>query len=538
MKKEITKKTMCLAVLLLLNFTSFFAQSGAPSTLPVNQNEADFFTDNSVNVPVARKKTLVNNGAGDDSATLNNLITSLSNQGGGVITIPSGTWLFGNIKLLSNVHLIFNSNAIVKPKLASSGDSSIFEIGYTGVKASNVSIRCTSGQFKIDLSTVPLNSRILPFNVKEVENFMISGCYITDRWTVHSTVNLGLSKRNNVWAGAKKGLVKNITVINAHGGYGAVQVRVGEKILFKNIVSKGGGATLRIETDGRETSGNQAPQTVAKVSEISAYNIYCENGNSAVMIQPWGAKNGWFDIQKVRAVSCMSVVRINRAFVELNAPSIGNFDPDSRITDIASSYGTNAQVKDGDIPFVPCHLRTNPNILRTTSLPGQDRWFQGPSLAPLWYAASSTTGQDPRYYSIKIPTVENLQQNATNFPANTPIIRRWNDRVENCSSTNRPGISLNTKEESLYDSDSDKNYSIELFPNPVKDDYVTIQLNGIEDETVTYYTVFNTTGTLVGRQKSFSGYKGIINISEFSQGLYFIKIENYKGNSMLKLVKH
>ncbi|CAZ96032.1 iota-carrageenase [Zobellia galactanivorans] len=326
----------------IINATFLLAQSGAPITRPVDLNENNFFSDTSGSIPASRRKTLANNGPGDDSGTLNQLITTLADQGGGVITIPAGTWLLGAIKLKSNIHLVFDQGAIVKPKLGNFTDHSIFEIGYTGVKVSNVSIRSNTNKFKIDMSELPYNTRILPFNIKETENFMISGCHVIDKWTVHSTVNLGLSKRNGVWAGSKNGLVKNISVINAHGGYGAVQTRVAHKVFFKNISSQGGGATLRIETDGRETSGNQAPQNIARVSEISAYNISCKNGNSAVMIQPWGAKNGWFDIQKVRATSCMAAVRIDRAFVDLNAPSIGNFDPDSRITDIASTYGTNA----------------------------------------------------------------------------------------------------------------------------------------------------------------------------------------------------
>lgn len=532
MKKNSTKLAIALLFALFINCIPVAAQNGAPSRFPANLNEANFFSDNSGTIPQDRRKVLANNGSADDSGNLNNLITNLSNRGGGVITIPRGTWLFGDIKLKSNVHLLINGGAVIKPKLLRSGDNSIFEIGYRGYKVSNVSIRSTSGKFKIDMSGVPFNSRILPFNVKEVENFMISGCHIIDKWSVHSTVNLGLSPRNGVWAGAKKGLIKNISVINAHGGYGAVQVRVGEKIFFKNIASYGGGATLRIETDGRETSGNQAPQNIARVSQISAYNIECKNGNSAVMIQPWGAQNGWFDVQKVKATSCMAAVRIDRAFVALNAPSIGKFNPNSRITDISSTYGTNAQVKDGNIPFVPCSLRTNPNILKTTSKPGQARWFQGPSLAPLWYSASSETGQDPRYYSIKIPSLSNLKQNGKNFPANTPTILRWNHRVQNCANNGSANV-LNVMDDSAELKIENKAF---IYPNPCKGNYTTLKLENLKEEQTSYFTILNMSGNVVLPKQEFKGSSTKISTSNLPKGVYLVKIENIEGTKTIKLI--
>lgn len=430
-KTNLNSFTLKLFLIMLILSAQAIAQVGAPSTKPSQLNESAFFTDHSNSIPASRKKTLTNN-AGDDSNTLQNLINSLSSQGGGVITIPAGTWELGEITLKSNIHLRFNPNAIVKPKLSNLTDKSIFIMGYNGANISNVSISSTSGKFTIDMSGIPLNQRVLVFNIKELENFKIAGCSVIDKWTVHSTVNCGLSKRNGVWAGAKKGLIKDITVKNAHGGYGAVQVRVGTKLFFKNIISTGGGATLRIETDGHETSGKQAPVSMARVSEISGYNIKCTNGNSAVMIQPWGARNGWFDIEKVEAISCMATVRIDRAYVAINAANIGNFDPDSRITNVISKYGTNAQVQDGQVKSVPCSRR---NLIGSTFLPGMPKWFKGPSIAPVMYNASSTTGSDPRYYSVNIPNESLLSSNATNFPAGNLIISRWNNTVVNCGNT-------------------------------------------------------------------------------------------------------
>lgn len=417
-------------ILLFFNLVKVFSQVDAPSKLPSERLESNYFIDDSDSYSESQRVTLIND-LGDDSSMLQSHINTLSALGGGVITIPEGTWELGEIKVLSNVHLMFHENVIIKPVLSTLNNKSIFIIGYAGASISNVSIRSLSGQFTIDMSDIAYNLRVLPFNIKEVNNFMVAGCYVIDKRTVHSTINCGLSPRNGIWAGAKQGLIKDITVDNAHDGYGAVQVRVGERLYFKNIISLGGGVTLRIETDGHETSGNSAPRSVARISEVSGYNIKCRNGNAAVMIQPWGVKNGWFDVEKIEAVSCMASVRIDRAFVDVNAIDIGNFDEDSRITDVTSVYGETAHIKDGNFKSVPCQIRGQ---ISNTPLEGMgNRFFEGPTIAPVLYKASSTEDNDPRYYRVNIPSEIELANKASNFPQNSLIVSRWSNVRNNCS---------------------------------------------------------------------------------------------------------
>ncbi len=439
-----------LAILTVLHMP-LLAQVEAPSKLPSQRLESEFFTDNSGDFTASQRITLVNN-PGDDSSTLNTNIAALSNTGGGVITIPAGTWEFGEIVLLSNVHLMFDENAIVKPVLSSKIDKSIFVLGFNNASISNVSIRAISGKFTLDMSEISYDLRVLPFNVKDLDNFMIAGCHVIDKRTIHSTVNCGVSRNNNVWAGARNGVVKDITVENAHDGYGAVQVRVGERLFFKNIISLSGGATLRIETDAHETTNLQAPRTVTRVSEISGYNIKCNEGNSAVMIQPWGVTNGWFDVEKIEATSCKTTVRVDRAFVDVNADDIGSFDPDSRITDVTSTYGTNAHIKDGSFKSVPCALR---NLISNTALEGTGgRWFVGPTIAPVLYTASSDGPDDPRYYRVRIPSESELAAQSSNFPDNSLVISRWNHTRTNCNGGNGltfpiTGLSVSPAESSI-----------------------------------------------------------------------------------------
>ncbi|AIZ42321.1 T9SS type A sorting domain-containing protein [Cellulophaga baltica] len=521
--KNFTKRTSVRTALVLLittfNVALVAAQSNQPNKLPSQRAESDFFTDNSRSVPDARKKTLTNS-SGDDSATLQNLINTLSQQGSGQITIPAGTWQLGEIEMKSNIHLFIHPDAIIKPTLtAGLPNYSIFRIGYTNTKSTNVSIRAISGVFTIDLTGLAPETRITPFNVKEAENFMVAGCKVKDRQTIHATLNCSASQRAGIWRGPKNGLIKNITVQNAHGGYGAIQVRTGENLFFKNINSLSGGATLRIETDDVSASGGRIPQTTAIVNDISGYNIRCKDGNAAVMIQPWGAKNGWFDVEKIEAIGCMAAVRIDKAYVELNAPSIGTFSNKSRITDISKvTYGIKAQVKQGVFPWVPCTLRTNSSILKPNPIPNMETYHQGPSIAPILYRASSATANDPRFYSVNIPTENAIRSVTTGFPNNSLIISRENNQVGSCPSSNQANT---TVEE-----------DVNVYPNPVSGNTVTISVK-LKNKGRLNLRVFDFSGTVVYTNQlgefnagahEFTYTKQALNIKE--KGMYIVEISN------------
>ncbi|MGA9638706.1 T9SS type A sorting domain-containing protein [Flavobacterium sp.] len=513
-----------------------FAQVGSP--LPEFKNETDFFTDNSGKYPVApssQRITLVYNPAsGDDTATLQTAINTLTNLTvmvngenlkGGVITIPAGTWEFNEIQLKSDVHLVFDPLAIVKPYDTVSPtdplipNMSIFRIGYTSVLSSNVSIRASSGQFKIDLTHLAKETRITPFNVKEANNFMVSDCYVDDNGTIHAALNCSASKRNNIWAGPVKGLIKNLTIINGHGGYGVVQVRTGEKLLFKDLTSLRGGVTLRLESDDVSASGGTIPQNVAKMSEIYGYNIKCTDGNAAVMLQPWSATNGWIDVQKIEATGCMAAVRIDRAYDKVSPfVGVGSFDASSRISDITCTYGTNAQVKQGVFPWVPCVLRTNPNILRPNPIPEMETYYLGPSIAPLLYRASTTGGAIGNgYFSINVPTENALKANTTGFNWSVSlVISRDNNQVNTNSCP--PPLAVNTFEF--------KN-QLKIFPNPIKsgDEFLTIDLVTISDFEI---TIYNLTGKLVYSSNYKAKSKIEINLSQLhlAKGTYLVNIKS------------
>ncbi|SFW27451.1 T9SS type A sorting domain-containing protein [Cellulophaga fucicola] len=528
--QNFTRKKVIQAFLVLFitssSVGSLFAQNNGSNKLPSARSENEFFTDNSSSIPNSRKETLTNI-SGDDSATLQNLINNLSQQGNGIITIPAGTWHFGEIEMKSNIHLRIHQNAIIKPTINSNlPNYSIFRIGYTNYKSTNVSIRSISGLFTIDLTGLAPETRITPFNVKEAENFMVAGCNVKDKQTIHATLNCSASQRGGVWRGPINGLVKNITVQNAHGGYGAIQVRTGENLFFKNINSLSGGVSLRIETDDVSASGGRIPQNVAIANKISGYNIRCKDGNAAVMIQPWGAKNGWFDVEKIEAIGCMAAVRIDKAYVELNAPSIGTFSNKSRITDITKvTYGVKAQVKQGVFPWVPCNLRTNRNILKPNPIPNMETYHQGPSIAPVLYRASnSTSSNDPRLYTVNIPSENAISSVTTGFPNNSLIISRENNQVGTCTNSNI--VSSELEEE------------VKVYPNPVSGNNVTIAVK-LKKQGNLDLRVYDFNGKLVynnqlgnfnaGNQE-FTFTKQALNIKE--KGMYIVEVSS--NNTILK----
>ena len=533
MKLKKTTRKNVMSALLVLFFTicysnSLSAQNDGFNKLPSARLESEFYTDYSSSIPNSRKKTLTNV-TGDDSSTLQNLINNLSNLGSGIITIPAGVWHFGEIEVKSNIHLRIHQNAIIKPTINSSlPNYSIFRIGYTNYKSTNVSIRAIAGKFTIDLTGLAPETRITPFNVKEVENFMVAGCNVKDKQTIHATLNCSASQRGGVWRGPKNGLVKNITVQNAHGGYGAIQVRTGENLFFKNINSLSGGVSLRIETDDVSASGGRIPQNVAIANKISGYNIRCKDGNAAVMIQPWGAKNGWFDVEKIEAIGCMAAVRIDKAYVELNAPSIGTFSNKSRITDITKvTYGVKAQVKQGVFPWVPCNLRTNRNILKPNPIPNMETYHQGPSIAPVLYRASnSTSSNDPRLYTVNIPSENAIRSVTTGFPNNSLIISRENNQVGSCTNSNIVSSELEEEEE------------VKVYPNPVLGNNVTIAVK-LKKQGNLDLRVYDFSGKLVHNNKlgnfnsgdqEFTFTKQTLNINK--KGMYVVEVSS--NNAVLK----
>ena len=82
---------------------------------------------------------------------------------------------------------------------------------------------------------------------------------------------------------------------------------------------------------------------------------------------------------------------------------------------------------------MPCQLR---DLISVDPIVGTNgRFFEGPTIAPILYNASSTTGEDdPRYYKIHIPSENELASQSYNFPENSLIVSRWSNTNTDCTS--------------------------------------------------------------------------------------------------------
>lgn len=259
---------------------------------PVEVQESDFYTET-----IGQVDTTVNlvddYGADgtdiqDDSDALQAAINEMTTlQNGGRIIIPSGTFYFRDILLKSNVHLEIDPAATIKPAEPDHDRNyAIFHFGSlngaSGIEhIQNVSIRPGGhGRFAVDLQNLS-NPKVRVVRLVNVQNFLIGGFNVKDDNTKYNSLALTVVINKGEFSAPTDGVVKNISVVNAHHGYGLVQVQLAYHVLFKNLHSEGG-STLRLES-GWEQLSRLHPRGM---DEIYGRNISNKNGYNAVLMAP------------------------------------------------------------------------------------------------------------------------------------------------------------------------------------------------------------------------------------------------------------
>ena len=301
---------------------------------------------------------VADNAASDQSEKLQAAIDEVSAWGGGSMLLPKGKYSFNGIYMNSNVHLVIDKDVVIKPFLFESqqgncvfhftnqSDSKKGEEGFI----ENVSIRCKQqGEyFTIDYSHVPLNIKAREkhsaraFKCVQVRNFMIEGMYVVDHWTTHCAGIFVPSKVPGCdqWEVYRPtaGLIRNFKSINSSPGYGLTQLHGAYDLRFENLSTTGGGITFRLETGAGGHYGG--------VDRISAENIYCENGATAMAMGPHTAVNGMVRAKNIRTVSCGTAVQMGPGFVDgrENSGKPGRFADGCLIEDVHAVYGENAPV--------------------------------------------------------------------------------------------------------------------------------------------------------------------------------------------------
>lgn len=268
----------------------------------------------------------------------------------------------------------------------------IFNCGSDTLAIENISIKGIGGKFTVKLPEYEPGIRV--FSMSNVRNFLISNCHVEDQRTKFSSVQFGASGlKRGQRAIPTSGTVQNISVVNAHYGYGVVQTQAAHNVLFENL-SGVGGATLRLETGYKLMNDVQ----YGGLKNIVGRNIGCEDGNAAVMISPHAMTNGVVTIDGVTTKGCGFGVRIDSGFVskKYKAEGLkpGTFAEGSSVKNVTATFGMNAQIKPKHFKYMPLELRGQ---LQSMDDSEDGESVRGPSIAAMLNDAN---------YEV---TVENVQ---------------------------------------------------------------------------------------------------------------------------------
>lgn len=297
-----------------------------------------------------------------DSEKFQYAIDDLSKRGGGILTVPAGSYRLINLYLKSNVHIRFNSKATVLADIPTHAKTTtfraywIFRLSALEDEASkgieNVSIEGVGGAFTINQNPDGILWKGRPFIVQNVRNFRIAHVKVQSNLYPFSNVVLNghIDKQTQEVYQPRYGEVEDIEGFNNNAGYGVVQMQLGQHILYKNLEGHGG-VTLRIETD---TEGAQLAKD--KIDEVYARDIRSVNGYVSVWICPHAIDHGLVDVRDVYAENSCWAVHIDYGLAHLREQygTGGTFNPASTVRDIKARYTADkAQVPWAHMKFYP-----------------------------------------------------------------------------------------------------------------------------------------------------------------------------------------
>ena len=369
------------------------------------------------------------NAKNNQSEVLQKAIDELSAKGGGRLILPKGVYRFAGIYMKSNVHLLIEKDTVIKPYWPKGEKAVVFTLGQ-GRDAGfghieNVSIRGLGGRFIVDYSGrgSVAGEGIRTVNCRQVKNFLISDIYIKDSFTTYCAVIFTPAKEGDARSSEvfrpTDGLVKNLKSTNSSPGYGLVQMHAGETIHFENLKAIGGGVTFRLETGAGGHNGG--------IYDITAKNIYCENGSTAVLMGPHKAQNGVVKIDGVTAKSCAFAVTMGPGYVEQRNKGDkyykpGIFADGTTVKNVHAIFGKNAAVSLKGLALVP------DEYLKELRFDENDRVLKrvrGPSVGVVKNATAGSWNP-----IIKNVTSEGFKYNKGIMKIDVKPPRNWRDRLE------------------------------------------------------------------------------------------------------------
>ncbi|MFI3322265.1 MAG: glycosyl hydrolase family 28-related protein [Rikenellaceae bacterium] len=382
--KELLIKTSFAALFMLAAFNAT-AQNGMPSKENV-MNLKSAYVDKIDEVKI-EKNGVTDYGMQsslhkDQSATLQRAIKELSESGGGKLFIPKGTYLFRSVRMMSNVHIIFEEGTILKPYWGDESNVNMFDFSnddkMSNIPIENCSIRASKGFYTVDYSNIPRNQEIRTRFVilKMVNNFSIADADIKDNYSVYCAFTLTPADAPNSlsWKVDRptNGELTHCKIYNPNPGYGLVQIHGARNVYFEDIYSKGG-VTLRLET------GANTP-TIG-VYDIFARNVRNEDGRNAIMMNPHVAQNGTVKADGVWTKNSNVAVKAEGgpAGGKHGANSAaGRFGNDSKIINVHSIYGENSVASTKNLMN---YHKEQYDLIKYLDVVPYGKWINSPSVA-------------------------------------------------------------------------------------------------------------------------------------------------------------
>ena len=486
-------------------------------------------------------------GTNDDSQTFIDVINAVNSAGGGKIIVNAGTYRVLEVPLMSNVHIEVDSNVTFLPYNYTENNKSLFDAdSNSGI--SNFSIVGIGGNFNVDFTNLQPDARIRAINFNFCSNFRVANFHIDDNSTVfsgltfgsnHTTISTPDGNRINSIRGVPNGgIIENISITNAHYGYGLVQTQSGKNLLFRDL-SGVGGATLRLET------GYSLIQYVElidfedlKLDNIWGRNIECTNGQSALQLSPHTLDQGYFNVSGVIGNSCETAVVWSSGFTtddeEANGLTPGSYNSSSKIRNVTSNFGQNAQLhKSKRLRYIPCALRVarSGGVGISTTLNIDDESRLGPAIGAVIRQADK-----PGDYNLDFPETE-VTANGYNIEAYyLPPRAFFNDSYDDYEICNESvdGLSFwipvaerntpnprNPLENGGLSTNQFNKLEVSIYPNPSNGVMYVNLPNNTETKTI---QVLDILGKKVGSYTIEQ--KKEIDLGHLEKGIYFIYIPN------------
>ncbi|MCL7754608.1 T9SS type A sorting domain-containing protein [Polaribacter sp. Z022] len=487
------------------------------------------------------------NGSSSTSA-LQSMINSLSNAGGGVLTINAGTYTLSQVHMKTGVHIRVHPDVVFK----SEPRNSLFRAGYDNsfANVSNWSFQSTNGEkFTFDFSELNPGEGIRAFQLGNTNNFKLSDFLVLDNFTKFNAVSSG-AVGSSPAKFASFGIIENLDIKKAHYGYGLTQNQVIQDVLFRNLSGEGG-VTLRLESGFKGLADLYVTDKTPIINNVYGRNISCTKGAHAVMLSPHTITQGMVDVRDISGTSCEAVVSINFGFLSeskgqsdsngnpINGHNQGTFSENSVIANVSATYGVEAQVRSARLRHVPCALR---GYIHLEEKNPDDESYKSPSLAPVYYLALEdyvSLGNPKGRYKIVLENVTHTGF-SSEIRADGLITDGGENDFEGCDINDSP----------IWIKGDDKNT-----PNPLQTSYVAEILNNddfLKDNSFLIYQkenskfitiksnlkakieVYNFLGQLVLKEEKNTEIMSL-DVSNLSKSMYVFHF-NIDGNQFIKKI--